>query len=273
MDKYLDLVRELKKTMEHESDNHINRDWYFSRATIPGQSEPGSNGNEGASRIPQSPSITGISGSDCLVSYPGHSLGWVLPLCRFSVGKFNSSSRLGKSLSRATIPGQSEPGSNGNEGVLRIPQSPSITGTSGSDCLVSYPKHSLGWVLPLCRGAVSIFYSPSRLGKALSRATIPGQSEPGSNGISWKLVGEGFTPLQRCSRWIRQSQLTRQEGGRWIVWIEDSMNASIWGRKDNIKKNKERRITTTRNRTGNKNHQNNNISETDTTELIFQATN
>ena len=42
------------------------------------------------------------------------------------------------------MPGQSGPGSNGNEGVLRIPQGPSITGTSPSDCLVSYPGHSLG---------------------------------------------------------------------------------------------------------------------------------
>ena len=37
----------------------------------------------------------------------------------------------------ATFPGQSGPWSNGNEGVLRIPQSSSITGTSPSDCLVS----------------------------------------------------------------------------------------------------------------------------------------
>ena len=40
--------------------------------------------------------------------------------------------------------GQSGPGSNGNEGVLRIPQSSSTAGTSPSDCLVSYPGHSLG---------------------------------------------------------------------------------------------------------------------------------
>ena len=33
-------------------------------------------------------------------------------------------------LSDATIPGQSGPGSNGNEGVLRISQSISITATS-----------------------------------------------------------------------------------------------------------------------------------------------
>ena len=39
--------------------------------------------------------------------------------------------------------GQSGPGNNGNEGVLCIPQSPSITGNSPSDCLMSYPGHSL----------------------------------------------------------------------------------------------------------------------------------
>ena len=52
--------------------------------------------------------------------------------------KFNSIWPIGRTLSGATIPGQSGPGSDGNEEVLRIPQSPSITGTSPSDCLVSY---------------------------------------------------------------------------------------------------------------------------------------
>ena len=41
------------------------------------------------------------------------------------------------------MPGQSGPGSDGNEGVLRIPQSSSTAGTSPSDCLVSYPGHFL----------------------------------------------------------------------------------------------------------------------------------
>ena len=45
-------------------------------------------------------------------------------------------------LSGATIPGQSGPGSDGNEGVLRIPQSSSITGASLSDCLVPYARPS-----------------------------------------------------------------------------------------------------------------------------------
>ena len=47
-------------------------------------------------------------------------------------------------LSGATTPGQSGPGSDGNEGVLHIPQSSSTAGTSPSDCLVSYPGHSFG---------------------------------------------------------------------------------------------------------------------------------
>ena len=47
-----------------------------------------------------------------------------------------------------TIPGHSGPSSDGNEGVLRIPQSSSITGHSPSDCSVSYSVHSLDGVLP-----------------------------------------------------------------------------------------------------------------------------
>ena len=46
---------------------------------------------------------------------------------------------------------------NGNEGVLRIPQSSSITGTSPLDCLVSYPGHSLGGLTP--SGEVQSVYS------------------------------------------------------------------------------------------------------------------
>ena len=46
-------------------------------------------------------------------------------------------------LSCATSPGNSGPGSDGNEGVLRIPQSSSITGTWPTDCLMSYPEYLL----------------------------------------------------------------------------------------------------------------------------------
>ena len=60
-------------------------------------------------------------------------------------------------LSGATTPGQSGPGSDGNEGVLHIPQSSSTAGTLPSDCLVSYPGHSL-WsgLTPLQRSSQCI---------------------------------------------------------------------------------------------------------------------
>ena len=51
--------------------------------------------------------------------------------------QFSSIWPIDRKLSDATTPGQSGPGSNG------ISQSSSITGTSPSDCLVSYLGHSL----------------------------------------------------------------------------------------------------------------------------------
>ena len=63
-------------------------------------------------------------------------------------------------LSGTTIPGMTGPASNGNEGVLCIPQSSNITGTLPSDCLVSYQGLSLGVeVLFLCREAFVVFYN------------------------------------------------------------------------------------------------------------------
>ena len=57
--------------------------------------------------------------------------------------QFSSIEPIERALSGATISGQSKPGRNGNEGVLCIPQSSSITGTSPSDCLELYPGHLL----------------------------------------------------------------------------------------------------------------------------------
>ena len=48
-------------------------------------------------------------------------------------------------VSDATTQGQSELGSNDNEGVLRIPRSTSITGTSQSKCFISCPGKTLLW--------------------------------------------------------------------------------------------------------------------------------
>ena len=58
--------------------------------------------------------------------------------------QFSSIWPINRTLSGATILGQSGSGSNGNEEVLHISQHSSITGTSPSDCLVSYAGHSLG---------------------------------------------------------------------------------------------------------------------------------
>ena len=96
--------------------------------------------------------------------------------------------------------------------VTRIPQSSSITGTSPSDCLVTYPGHLLGWVLTILQRCnrsilllqptwslvvggsyhftemrVGVFYRPNRLSQFLARNLIT---------------------LQRCSRCILQPQPT-----------------------------------------------------------------
>ena len=48
--------------------------------------------------------------------------------------KINSIWPIDKAISDATTPGQSGPGSDGNQGVLRIPQSSSIAGNTTSHC-------------------------------------------------------------------------------------------------------------------------------------------
>ena len=58
-------------------------------------------------------------------------------------------------------PGQSGPGSDGNEEILHIPQSSSITETSSSDCLVSYPGHSLGESYPSAEKQLVYFTAPA----------------------------------------------------------------------------------------------------------------
>ena len=62
--------------------------------------------------------------------------------------QFSSICLIDRSLSGTTTPSQSVPGSDGNKGVIHIHQSSCITGTSPSDCLVSYTGHSLGKSYP-----------------------------------------------------------------------------------------------------------------------------
>ena len=68
---------------------------------------------------------------------------------QFSISThFSSIWPVDRTLSGATTPSQSGPGSDDNKGVLRIPQSSSITGTSQSDYLVSYPADLLAGSYP-----------------------------------------------------------------------------------------------------------------------------
>ena len=89
-------------------------------------------------------------------------------ICLHTVQMSNSSiSPIDRTLSGATTPGQSGPGSNSNEGVLCIPQSSSITGVSLSDCLVSYPGHLLRESYPFAEMqlvySTYLLYSSNRL--------------------------------------------------------------------------------------------------------------
>ena len=69
----------------------------------------------------------------------------------------------------ATSLGQSGPWSEGNEEVLCIPQSSSITEAirlfSVIEAISVIFRTLVGGVLPLCKDAVSVFYSPSWQGQ------------------------------------------------------------------------------------------------------------
>ena len=103
-------------------------------------------------------------------------------------------------LSGATTPGQSGPGRDGNKEVPRLPQSSSITGVSPSDCLMS---HCRGRILLLCRDAVSVFYSPSRLGLK-------------NSGRNWKSWGTFTLQLRKtfCRRGLVQTDCISYWGVR-----------------------------------------------------------
>ena len=63
-------------------------------------------------------------------------------IIKFSIyTQFSSIWPIDRILSGATT----GPRNDGNEGVLCFPQSSIITVNSSSDCLMSYPGHSLGW--------------------------------------------------------------------------------------------------------------------------------
>ena len=62
---------------------------------------------------------------------------------KLSKPRFSSISPIDRTLSVATTHGQSGPGSDGNKGVFRNPQSSNIIATEPSDYLVSYNQDTL----------------------------------------------------------------------------------------------------------------------------------
>ena len=56
-----------------------------------------------------------------------------------------------RNLTGATTPSYCGPGSKDNDVEFSIPQSPRITGALLSECLISYPGHSLGNSIPFAK--------------------------------------------------------------------------------------------------------------------------
>ena len=105
----------------------------------------------------------------------------------FSISaQFTSIWPIDKTLSGATTPRQSGPGSNDNKVVLRIHQSSSIIEASPSDCFVSYPRNSL-----------EVSYPSEEKRSVYSTAPA-----------DWATRWGNLTPLQRCSRCILQAKPT-----------------------------------------------------------------
>ena len=125
---------------------------------------------------------------------------------QFSIStQFSSIWSIDRSLSGATTPSPSGPWSDGNKGVLGIPVSSRVTETSPFSVI---SRTHVGEVLPLCRDAVGVFYSPSRLGHSLGEAypSAETQSVNSKAQAYWTTRWGSLTSPQRCSRCILQPQ-------------------------------------------------------------------
>ena len=103
-------------------------DWTRLGVTTAGQSGPRSDRNEGVHRITQSSSLTGISQSNCLVSYSGHSLGESLPSTEvqsmYSTALADGAT-INRTLTNITTAGQGGLVSNGISQISKTWASPS----------------------------------------------------------------------------------------------------------------------------------------------------
>ena len=117
-----------------------------------------------------------------------------------------------KTLLGVTTPGQRGLGNDGNEDVIRIPESSSVTETSPSDCLMSYLVHSLAESYPSAEmqsvysTAPAIFSSPSLMYGFFFpklRALIPAAKSYHSPSLV------PFFPKLRAQSAVRQTRLFR----------------------------------------------------------------
>ena len=104
--------------------------------------------------------------------------------------QFSSIWSIDRALSGANTPGQSWPGRDDDEGVFHIPQSSSITGTSPSDCLVSYPGHLLGEGLTLMQRCSWCILPPQPTGHRnnMRKNDIESKNESLSLILSYRLI-------------------------------------------------------------------------------------
>ena len=92
---------------------------------------------------------------------------------QFSIStQFSSNWPIDRIPSGATTPGQSEPGSNGNEGVLHIPPKLQHYWSLTIRLFSIIFRTLIGGVLLLSRDAVSVFYSPHNPNKIIQSKWI-----------------------------------------------------------------------------------------------------
>ena len=116
---------------------------------------------------------------------------------QFSIStQFSSISPIDKTLSNATTLGQSGPGSNGNERVICIPQSSSITGASPSDCFVSYPEHLLRESYPSAELQLVYSIAPADWARVVERQK--------ANSRCHIIKGHGVNPFMLSQFYLEQ---------------------------------------------------------------------
>ena len=123
-------------------------------------------------------------------------------IIQFSIStQFSSIWIIDRTLSGASSSGQSGAGSDGNEGVLHILQNSSITGTSPSDCLVSYPGH--------------LFSYPSAEMQCILQPQLTGQYQ----WIRYSFINNKHTCAKYLIEFLSPFWSFVQRIHLWIMWI------------------------------------------------------